>query len=222
MPEDKKRDLVKLLAERNVPLVENDVYAELYFGTERPKPAKAFDAAGMVLHCGSFSKCLAPGFRVGWAAAGRYFSEVLRAKVSTDIGTNLPCQAAIVEFLKHGGYQHHLRSLRRALATQRDQMLRAIGQYFPPGTRATRPSGGTCLWVELPVGIKALDVHRLAMEQGITLAPGPLFSSRRQYENCFRLNYAIPWSPRLEAALAAVGGIVASLSEAKSKWPAVL
>jgi DNA-binding transcriptional MocR family regulator len=212
MPDEKKRELVRLLSERGIPLIENDVYAELYFGAERPKPAKAFDRSKLVLHCGSFSKCLAPGYRVGWAAAGRYTREVERRKVSSSIATNVPSQAAIVEFLKHGGYNHHLRRLRTALKAQRDQMLHAIGQHFPAGTRVTRPTGGTTLWVEMPKDVRALQVHQMAVQSRIAVAPGPIFSSRGHFENCMRLSFGPLWSPELEAAIATLGQIAASLS----------
>src|SRR4029078_2646751 len=83
MPDDKKRDLVQLLEKHDVALIEDDVYAELYFGTQRPRPPKAFDTKGLVLHCGSFSKSLAPGYRLGWVAAGKFATAVQRRKITT-------------------------------------------------------------------------------------------------------------------------------------------
>ena len=74
------RDRAKLLARHGVALIEDDVYGELYFGATRPRPAKAFDTDGMVMHCSSFSKTLAPGYRVGWVAAGRYTRAIMRNK----------------------------------------------------------------------------------------------------------------------------------------------
>ncbi len=211
MPEGKKRELVRMLAERDVPLIEDDVYAELYFGADRPKPAKAFDRKGLVLHCSSFSKCLAPGYRVGWAAAGRFADQVNRGKLMTSIATSIPIQAGIAEHLKHGGYERHLRRLRHSLAIQQGHMLQAIKQYFPTATRVTRPEGGYFLWVELPESVNALDVHRLAIGKKITIVPGPIFSARKKYGNCIRLNYGLLWSPRMEVAMATLGEIVTSL-----------
>jgi len=210
MPEDSKRALVKLLAARDIPLIEDDAYAELYFGKEKPKPAKAFDRGGRVLHCGSFSKCLAPGYRVGWAAPGRHARQVERAKMMTTIATSGPTQAAIVEFLKHGGYGHHLRRLRHTLATNQQRMLEAIGRHFPAGTRVTTPAGGYFLWVEMPARASAMEVHRLAFSRKITVAPGPLFSPQRKFENCMRLNYGLAWSPKIDAAMATLGKIIGS------------
>src|SRR5262245_47405805 len=95
MSDDNKRELVAMLAQREVPLIEDDVYAELYFGAARPLPAKAFDREGLVLHCGSFAKCLAPGYRVGWAAPGRFKEAVERLKFMTTLTTASLPQAAI-------------------------------------------------------------------------------------------------------------------------------
>ncbi len=83
---------MELLARYEVPLIEDDVYGELYFGTRRPTPAKAFDTRGLVMHCASFSKCLAPGYRVGWAAPGRFTRDVARLKLTTTLAASAPAQ----------------------------------------------------------------------------------------------------------------------------------
>lgn len=210
MPDESKAALVKLLKRHDVPLIEDDVYSELYFDSKRPRPAKAFDKSGLVLHCGSFSKCLAPGYRVGWVAAGRYCTQVERIKLMTTLSTASLPQAAIAEFLKHGAYERHLRHLRHALATQCHEMMRAVSQHFPGDCRMTRPEGGYMLWVELPKGVDALHLHQLALAEGISLAPGPIFSAQRKYRNCVRLNFGYPWSPRLEAAIKKLGRLVAT------------
>jgi DNA-binding transcriptional MocR family regulator len=139
MPEEKKKDLVRLLAKHDVPLIEDDVNEELYFTPEKPRPAKAFDRSGLVLHCSSFSKSLGPGYRVGWMLPGRYRENVERDKWMTTLTTSMQGQAGMSEYLKLGGYDHHLRKLREALATQRDQMLHAVRRFFPAQTRATQP-----------------------------------------------------------------------------------
>jgi len=212
MPEEKKRELVALLAKRGVPLIEDDVYGELYFGDDRPKPAKAFDRAGLVLHCSSFSKCLAPGYRVGWTMPGRFLKQVKRAKLMSTIATSAPSQVAVAEFLRQTGYSHHLRKLRRTLESQQGRMLQAIGKHFPAETKVTRPEGGYFLWIELPRSVSAMEVYRRAFEQKITVSPGPMFSPRRGFENCLRLNYGVAWSPKTEAALATIGGIACALA----------
>ena len=205
MPEDKKRELVRLLDQRGVPLIEDDVYAELYFGSERPRPAKAFDTQGRVLHCGSFSKCLAPGYRLGWVAAGKFATEVQRRKITTSISTSIPVQDGIALLLRHDGYEAHLTRLRRTLAAQQTSLLAALQKHFPSGYRVTRPAGGYFVWVELPRGIDALEMQRQALELGISVAPGPIFSPRREFRNCLRLNYGHPWSAEADRAIARLG-----------------
>jgi DNA-binding transcriptional MocR family regulator len=209
MSEPKKKALVDLLAQHGIPLIEDDVYAELYFGDRRPLPAKAFDAQGLVMHCGSFSKCLAPGYRIGWAAPGRQTQAVARLKVTTTLGASAPAQAALAHYLERGGFDKHLRKLRLTLAARQAQLAQAVAQYFPPGTRATRPAGGYFLWVELPEGADALRVHRKALALGISVAPGPIFSASRAFTHCLRLNYGHAWDARAEQAVATLGRLAA-------------
>lgn len=211
MPDEKKQSLVELLARHEVPLIEDDVYAELYFGPRRPLPAKAFDRTGLVMHCSSFSKCLAPGYRVGWTAAGRFAQQVERMKLMTTLSAAIPSQQALSGYLDQGGYDRHLRKLRRQLATQRDVAMKHVAEHFPQGTRVTRPEGGYFLWVELPRDIDALELHRQASARQISVAPGHLFSADRTYGNCIRINYGHPDDQRFAGALRTVGRLASEL-----------
>jgi DNA-binding transcriptional MocR family regulator len=209
VPDERRRQLVALLAQAGVPLVEDDVYAELYFG-KRPLATKSLDRDGMVLHCGSFSKCLAPGYRIGWAVPGHHTREVQKLKLASSLGAPLPSQLALAAYLGNGAYERHLRQLRSALARQQQGMLDAIRRAFPDGTRVSRPAGGYFLWVVLPEGCDALALHRAALEQGIGIAPGPIFSASEAFGNCIRLNYGQGWSARIEAAVQAVGALASA------------
>jgi DNA-binding transcriptional MocR family regulator len=202
MPDAKKRALVQLLEKHEVPLIEDDVYAELYFSDERPRPAKAFETQGRVLHCGSFSKCLAPGYRLGWVAAGRFATQIQRRKITTSLSTSIPVQDGIALFLRQDGYDAHLTKLRRTLASQQAALLASIRTHFASGYRVTRPDGGYFIWLELPRGVDALEIHRRAIAEGISVAPGPLFSPRREFRNCLRLNTGHPSTPEIDKAIA--------------------
>ncbi|TDY17142.1 DNA-binding transcriptional MocR family regulator [Paraburkholderia sp. BL6665CI2N2] len=136
--DSRKQALVDLLARHDVPLIEDDVYNELHFGPNPVRPAKYFDRRGLVIHCGSFAKCLAPGYRIGWAAAGRFAGGLERAKWMTTLSASMPAQRAIADYLEHGGYERFLHKLRRELAHQQSQMLDAISRYFPANTTATK------------------------------------------------------------------------------------
>jgi len=211
MSEAKKQALYDLLVEHQVPLIEDDVYAELYFGSHPPKPVKSFDREGLVMHCSSFSKSLAPGYRIGWVAGGRYAEQITRLKLMTTLSPSVPAQAALADYLLHGGYDRHLRKLRHALEMQQSAMLASAARHFPASTRVTRPAGGYFLWFEFPERLDSLQLLRLALAQGISLAPGPIFSASQGFRHCARLNYGHPWSPRREQAMEVLGRLVAGL-----------
>lgn len=189
MPDEKKKSLADLLARYQVPLIEDDVYRDLYFGPRKPRPVKAFDREGWVIHCASFSKTLAPGYRVGWACAGRWTRDIERLKVMSSLSASIPSQAAISDYLSQGGYDLHLRRLRQTILHHRALMVDAIAESFPAGTKVTQPEGGYFLWVELSRRIDALELMRLAMAAGVSLMPGSLFSADRRFAHCIRLNY---------------------------------
>lgn len=211
MSEAKKQALYDLLVEHQVPLIEDDVYAELYFGSHPPKPVKSFDREGLVMHCSSFSKSLAPGYRIGWVAGGRYAEQITRLKLMTTLSPSVPAQAALADYLQHGGYDRHLRKLRHALEMQQSAMLASAARHFPASTRVTRPAGGYFLWIEFPERLDSLQLLRLALAQGISLAPGPIFSASQGFRHCARLNYGHPWNPRSEQAMEVLGRLVAGL-----------
>jgi DNA-binding transcriptional MocR family regulator len=219
MPDHKKRDLVALLARHEVPLIEDDVYGELYQGEVAPRSAKSFDRRGLVMHCASFSKTLAPGYRVGWTAAGRFAAQVERLKLMTLLTGTIATQAAIATYLQDGGYEPHLRRLRRSLADQQAAMVGAAHQHFPDGTRVSLPHGGYFIWLELPERVDAVDLFWAASSQGISIAPGPIFSARGAFRNCIRLNTGQVWSRKVEDAVVRIGRLVARQSARTSPSP---
>lgn len=205
---EKKKALVDMLAAREVPLIEDDVYQELHFRRDRPLPAKAFDDKGLVMHCSSFSKTLAPGYRIGWVTAGRFASRVQRLKLMTTLSASSPAQAGIADYLEYGGYDRHLRKLRAALQAQLASMQSALRQHLPHEVRWANPAGGYFLWLQLPEAVDAMAFHRLAIARGISIAPGPIFSATHAYQNCVRVNFGHPWSVKIEEAIRALADIL--------------
>ena len=205
MPDVKKEKLYELLTEFDIPAIEDDIYGDLHFSERRPKPLKAWDRDGRVLLCSSFSKTLAPSLRVGWVAPGRYLERVRRLKFTNTLGTPVILQKTISDFLRDGGYDHHLRSIRRAYQNQLHLFSQAILRNFPAGTRLSRPQGGFVLWLELPAGIDTMKLYTEALKQRINTAPGALFSVKDRYRNCLRLNCGIPWSEVIGASVEAIG-----------------
>ncbi len=204
MPDGKKQELVELLARYDIPLIEDDVYGDLSFAATRPVSAKSFDRKGLVLYCSSFSKTLAPGYRVGWIVPGRFQRQVEQLKALFNIATASPNQFAMAEFLGNGSYSHHLRVLRHVYARQTARMRASVLRYFPPGTRVSSPKGGYFLWVELPEGHDSLKLYEAAMGAGISISPGTIFTLDERFANCFRLNASF-WSERMEETMERLG-----------------
>lgn len=212
MSDDNKKRLVELLKDRRIPLIEDDVWGDTAFESPRPRPAKAFDQSGNVMLLSSFSKTVAPGYRVGWVAAGKWKSAVEYLKlVSSVTNATLP-SLALAEFLERGGYDHHLRRLRRAFAEQTQMALEGVARHFPEGTKCNRPTGGHFLWVELPPRVRALDLFEDALRAGISIAPGPIFSARQKFSNFVRLNCGYHWAENTERALETLGQLVRARS----------
>lgn len=212
MSEDNRKRLVRLLAEHEVPLIEDDIYGDLGFGPTRPKAAKAYDRKGLVLLCSSFSKTLAPGYRVGWVVPGRYREEIEHLKYINTMATATLPQLAIAEFLDRGGYDRYLRKTRALYAANVERFTHAIARYFPEGTKVTQPAGGFVLWIELPGKADALELRRRALAQKISIAPGPLFSAKQKYRHCIRLTCAYPWNERIERALLTLGRLAQEMA----------
>ncbi len=211
IPDPQKEALVKLLSFHSVPLIEDDLYGDVYFGKKRPKSCKSYDEEGNVLWCSSISKTLAPGYRVGWVAPGRYYEQVKRLKLYHSITSASVEQMTIANFLATGRYEHHLRKLRQSLHTNSLQYIRAVGEYFPDGTKVSQPTGGFILWVELPKQIDTYQLYQEAIIHKISIAPGAMFSLQDRYQNCMRLSYGMPWTHELDKMLKKLGGVVKSL-----------
>jgi len=212
MPDDNKKELVQMLAARDIPLIEADDLGEIYFSGKRPTPAKAYDRKGLVMLCSSFSMVLSPGYRVGWAVPGRFKATVEWLKFTTNIATSTLPQLGIARFLASGGYDHHLRTIRRVYSRNIAQMSQSVMRHFPEGTRVTRPNGGFVLWVQLPEYADSLRLYRQALQAGITLAPGYMFSATDQYRNFIRLNAAF-WSPDAERAIQRLGEMIVGMRQ---------
>jgi DNA-binding transcriptional MocR family regulator len=213
MPELAKRRLVQMLRERDVPLVEDDIYGDLSFGEGRPPSVKAFDRDGLVLTCGSFSKTLAPGWRVGFVLPGRYRERLLLRKFALNIATSAAPQRAIAAFLETGAYDRNLRRLRASLHASAERMGAAVTASFPVGTRVSHPAGGIVLWIELPPGIDALHLYQRALDAGVSVVPGQLFGAAGGYERFIRLSYGHPWDDRLRHGVETLGRIATRMAE---------
>ncbi|MGK6341091.1 PLP-dependent aminotransferase family protein [Chryseobacterium sp. DT-3] len=205
MPDENKKEIVKILSENGIPLIEDDVYGDLYFGPGRPKCCKSFDKDGNVLYCSSISKTLAPGYRVGWIAPGRYKDKIMKLKLLHSTSSISIVNEAVANFLKSGKYEKHLQQMRRALQNNYQNYVQTIADYFPEGTKTSRPQGGLSLWVEFDKNIRTTELYDLAIKQNISIAPGRMFTLQDQFENCMRLCIGLPWTEETKLCLQQVG-----------------
>ena len=205
MPDENKKQAVRLIEKHNIPLLENDVNGDVYFGDHRPRSCKSYDESGLVLWCGSVSKTLAPGYRVGWIAPGRFKENVLRIKSYHSISGTGITQEAIASFLENGRYEGHLRKLRSSLHANLIKYTGAIAEHFPDGTSVTRPQGGFVQWVQLPRNMNTVEIFERAIKRKISFAPGRIFTLQKRYDNCMRLNLGLEWNDNLAYGLRTLG-----------------
>ncbi|MFI5185887.1 MAG: PLP-dependent aminotransferase family protein [Chitinophagales bacterium] len=208
MPDENKKKLVEMITKHNIPLIEDDIYGELYFGKSRPKTCKYYDKKGLVMHCSSLSKSLTPGYRIGWAIPGKFLGQVKQIKRILNISSPSLTQAAVAHFLKIGRYEYHLKNLRKALHTQCLRYMQAIIEYFPNDTKISRPHGGFVLWLELNKKVNSFKLRTEAMQYKISVVPGRIFSAGCNYSNFIRISFGKPWSDDVDYGLMMLGKLI--------------
>jgi DNA-binding transcriptional MocR family regulator len=208
MPDEKKEQLVRLLTKKKIPLIEDDIYGEIYFGKSRPRTCKSFDKKGWVLLCSSVSKTLAPGYRVGWCIPGRFKERIIQIKSMHTVTSATPTQAAIAHFFETGRYDLHMRNLRRALYTQCQRYMQAILDYFPPNTKMTQPRGGYVLWIELDKNIDAFKLYQDAVAKNISIAPGQIFSTDSRFTHFIRISFGISFDDTVDKSIRILGNLI--------------
>ncbi len=209
MPDDHKRELVKMLNRHEVPVIEDDIYAELHFKSKRPTLLKSFDRKDLVLTCSSFSKALAPGMRIGWAAPGKRFREKVRElKAGYSISSSSIEQYIMAAFLTEGHYDRCMRSIRSAVKKQVIDVVSTIQKLFPPGIRLAVPQGGPLLWVQLPPKVDSMDLYYRAMENNVSIVPGTAFTSSRRFRNFIRISCGNPFDEKIEKGIKTLGRLV--------------
>ncbi len=208
MTDDKKKELVELLAKNEVPLIEDDVYGEMHFGKTRPRTCKSYDKKGLVMLCSSVSKSLAPGYRVGWCIPGKFKEQVLNFKLMYTLSSATPTQVAIGHFFETGRYDLHMRNLRKTLHTQCLRYTQAIAEFFPDDIKISRPQGGYVLWIELNKKIDAFELYEQAIKHSISISPGQIFSTDSRFTNFIRISFGMPYNDEIEQSLKTLGNLV--------------
>lgn len=210
--DEAKRDIVATLTGNDVPIIEDDIYGDLHYGSVRPTSMRAFDESGLVISCGSVSKTIALGYRIGWAVSPQFHSEIARAKFFSSVACPTLQQLVLARYYASGGYDRYLRRVRALLSANSQRFIDAVARYFPAGTRIARPAGGIVIWIELPANVDGAELFRTALASRIGIAPGVVFSAKADYRNYVRMSCGLPWSATIEHAIEKLGRLIEAMA----------
>nr|WP_206203466.1 PLP-dependent aminotransferase family protein [Thermococcus sp. M36] len=187
---ERRKRLIELADEYDFLIVEDSPYSELRYSGEPIPPIKHFDDEGRVIYLGTFSKILAPGFRLGWIAAHPHFIRKIEiAKQAVDLCANTLSQVIAWKYVEDGHLDRHIPKIIEFYKPRRDAMLEALEEYMPEGVRWTKPDGGMFIWVTLPEGIDTKLMAEKAIRKGVAYVPGEAFFAHRDVKNTMRLNF---------------------------------
>ncbi|TGP42904.1 PLP-dependent aminotransferase family protein [bacterium M00.F.Ca.ET.228.01.1.1] len=212
MPDSHKARLVELCAAARIALIEDDPYRELVDTGQPLRSLKAWDTDGTVIHCTSFNKTLAPGMRIGWINGGRWHPRIGMLKFAQSRHNEQLSQVVLAEFLETNAYERHLRRLRDRLRLQRERMSAALGASFPEGTRFTPPAGGMFFWIELPRVVSSAAFFHAALEEGIRVMPGTVFSNAGRFDHFIRLSCPSTDLDLADEAVRKLGGLATAMA----------
>ncbi len=206
MSRPRREVLVDTARKHGVPIVEDDPYGELRFEGEHLPCLRSFWPEGVV-HLGTFSKILAPGFRLGWVVTPEaLYDEFVFAKQPADLHTSTATQMATYEVCKHVGFvDQHVERIKEVYRERRDVMLRALEKHFPPGCRWTKAEGGLFVWAELPPSIDTRELLTEALEEKVAFVPGQSFHPDGSGHHTMRLNFSNVPPDKIEEGIARLG-----------------
>ncbi|HEY7588867.1 MAG TPA: PLP-dependent aminotransferase family protein [Thermoplasmata archaeon] len=210
MSDRRRRRLADLAASYEIPVIEDDPYYDLRFEGESIPPVAALDKEGWVFYLGSFSKVLAPGFRVGFAHGPMSaISKMALAKQGMDLFTNGFGQRVAERYISLGLMEKHLPKVRKLYRHKRDLMLKALKESFPETATWTRPKGGLFLWVTTEEGLDTRELLPKAASQGVIYVPGHGFYASAPEVNHMRLNYSFTSDMQIRKGISILGSVLA-------------
>jgi 2-aminoadipate transaminase len=206
LPESRRAEMLKLSEQYGVPVFEDDCYADLIWDGKRPPAIHAMSKSGNVIHCGSFSKSIAPALRVGFIVAPwAMMSRMLALK--TDAGSGALEQMVLAEFCAPH-FQTHVPKLTRGLRKKLDTMMEALNEQFGTAAEFWDPKGGIFLWVKLPDNVDTLKLYQAALAAGVAINPGPEWSTDKAYAGSrLRLCFASPSHQQIREGVAVLADV---------------
>lgn len=215
MTEERRKQLAELAEKYNVYVLEDNPYGEIRFAGQHVPAVKSFDKSGHVFYMSTFSKTLAPGFRLGWLVADKAVVNKLTVlKQSADLHTDNLAQFAVAQFFADNDVDAHVKEISALYGKRKDLMLEGIKKYFPEGVKYTDPEGGMFLWVEVPGVDDTVELFKECLEHDVAFVPGDPFFAGEVQPGAFRLNYSNMKEDQIEVGLKRLG---AALTAAVNK-----
>ena len=215
MTEERRKQLAELAEKYDVYVLEDNPYGEIRFAGQHVPAVKSFDKSGHVLYMSTFSKTLAPGFRLGWLVADKNVVNKLTVlKQSADLHTDNLAQFAVAQFFADNDVDAHVKEISALYGKRKDLMLEGIKKYFPEGVKYTDPEGGMFLWVEVPGVDDTVELFKECLEHDVAFVPGDPFFAGEVQPGAFRLNYSNMKEDQIEVGLKRLG---AALTAAVNK-----
>lgn len=191
MAEDRRKKLAELAAKYDVYVLEDNPYGEIRFAGKHVDAVKSYDQNDHVLYMSTFSKVLAPGFRLGWLVAPKKVVDKLTVlKQSADLHTDNLAQFAVVEYFKHNDINPHIKEISELYGKRKELMMEGMKKYFPEGVKYTNPEGGMFLWVKVPGVDDTVEVFKECLKHNVAFVPGDPFYAGKPEPGTFRLNYS--------------------------------
>jgi 2-aminoadipate transaminase len=186
---ERRRQLLALADEYDVPVIEDDAYFDLRYSGETLPTLYSLDRSGRVMYMGTFSKIMAAGMRLGWLVAHEDVISRLIA-LKADGGTSPFASFVATEFAASGTLIEHVNELKGLYHRRRDAMLAALEREMPEGTTWTTPDGGFFIWVRFPETVTMERLAPACREKGVEISPGPIFYFDGRGTNEMRLSYS--------------------------------
>lgn len=215
MPAERRKKFAELAAKYDVPVLEDNPYGDIRFAGEHVPSVKSFDHAGKVFYMSTFSKILAPGFRLGWLVADPKVIEKLTVlKQSADLHTDNLVQYVVTEFFKENDVDAHVKEISDLYGKRKQLMIDGIKKYFPKDVKYTDPEGGMFLWVEVPGVTDTVELFKQCLEHNVAFVPGDPFFAGKPQPGTFRLNYSNMQEDQIEVGLKRLGEALSQALEA--------
>ena len=215
MPAERRKKFAELAAKYDVPVLEDNPYGDIRFAGEHVPSVKSFDHAGKVFYMSTFSKILAPGFRLGWLVADPKVIEKLTVlKQSADLHTDNLVQYVVTEFFKENDVDAHVKEISDLYGKRKQLMIDGLKKYFPKDVKYTDPEGGMFLWVEVPGVTDTVELFKQCLEHNVAFVPGDPFFAGKPQPGTFRLNYSNMQEDQIEVGLKRLGEALSQALEA--------